>query len=788
METNSFLSLLKGIKKSGPASWTALCPSHPDKQRSLSVSVGQAGVLVKCFAGCDPKSITDALGLELRDLFFDNGGRGSHDSPASRPSIPSTKATRRKPVTVCELAAHKKLPEDFLRDTFKMADSADGVVIPYFNHNGSVFRDRLRTTLKAGDGSRWLAGAGQTVYGLHLLDKARQAGYAVFVEGESDTWTAHYHGFPALGIPGADGVKVVKLEHLEGLTRIYYVREPDKGGDTFAVKLPAHLRAIGYTGAILEIRLPEETKDLSELHLKRGDEFKTILSALFESAAAAAGNHAELDETDWPAPVLLDSPTLPPIPLESLTGWTGDMIRAVAEHTETPPELSAMFCLAVLGTCFQRKIIIRVKDGYHEPLNIWTLAALDSGNRKTSVMQAMTEPLIEWEREKSDAVRAERAAIESERKIIESRIQALHGQAAKAKPGDLAALKAEIAMLESSMPELPVIPRLWAQDITPEKLGQVMAEHGERIGILSDEGGLFDIMGGRYSSGIPNLDVYLQSHAGASVRVDRGSRPSVHMRHPALSIGLSPQPDVLRGLEKNPGFRGRGLLARFIYALPQSRLGYRKLETKPIPQEIRDAYRVGVRAALEIPVRVSDDGDIAPYALSLAPEGYSEWLAFSLTVEQHMRDGGRFEHIRDWAGKLPGAAARIAGLLHCAEHVHRAAWETTVTVETMTRALGLMAPLSEHALAVFNMMGADPAIEGAKRVWRWIEAGRGRSFTARDCFQALKGTFKKMEALTPALAILVERSYIFAVEVETSGPGRKPSPVYQVNPKLTEDW
>ncbi|MBF0291961.1 MAG: DUF3987 domain-containing protein, partial [Nitrospinae bacterium] len=126
--------------------------------------------------------------------------------------------------------------------------------------------------------------------------------------------------------------------------------------------------------------------------------------------------------------------------------------------------------------------------------------------------------------------------------------------------------------------------------------------------------------------------------------------------------------------------------------------------------------------------------------------------------------------------------------LHCAEYVHAAAWETSVTVETMSRALELMAVLSEHSLAVFNMMGADPAIEGAKRVWRWIEAERGRSFAARDCFRALRGTFRKMEALNPALAVLVERSYIFAVDAETSGPGRKPSPVYQVNSKLTEGW
>ena len=90
------------------------------------------------------------------------------------------------------------------------------------------------------------------------------------------------------------------------------------------------------------------------------------------------------------------------------------------------------------------------------------------------------------------------------------------------------------------------------QDITPEKLGQTLAENGERLAIVSDEGGVFDIMAGRYSNGVPNLDVYLQSHAGGAVRVDRGNRPPVMMNHPALTIALSPQPDVLRGLTEKP--------------------------------------------------------------------------------------------------------------------------------------------------------------------------------------------------------------------------------------------
>ena len=112
----------------------------------------------------------------------------------------------------------------------------------------------------------------------------------------------------------------------------------------------------------------------------------------------------------------------------------------------------------------------------------------------------------------------------------------------------------QIQDLESKLPEIPNLPKLWAQDVTPEKLGALMVENAEAMSLISDEGGLFDILAGRYSNGVPNLDLFLQSHAGAPVRVDRNSRASVVLESPALTLILSPQPEVLQGLTLKPGF------------------------------------------------------------------------------------------------------------------------------------------------------------------------------------------------------------------------------------------
>lgn len=72
MTTPELLSRLEGVRSRGTGKWSARCPSHaPDNNPSLSISEGDKGLLVKCWAGCELTAITGKLGLELKDLFYD---------------------------------------------------------------------------------------------------------------------------------------------------------------------------------------------------------------------------------------------------------------------------------------------------------------------------------------------------------------------------------------------------------------------------------------------------------------------------------------------------------------------------------------------------------------------------------------------------------------------------------------------------------------------------------------------------------------------------------------------
>jgi hypothetical protein len=487
-------------------------------------------------------------------------------------------------------------------------------------------------------------------------------------------------------------------------------------------------------------------------------------------------------------PVRLDNRKPPDLPDDIFAGWLGDMINAVSLATETPRELSAMAVLGILGTVCQKRFAIRPEPGYFESLAIWAVCALLPGNRKSAVMSELVRPLIAWERRKTTEVGEERKRIESKRKTAEARIAELRSSAKKKNGAEFHDAMEAIADEEAAVPELPELPRLFAQDVTPERLGSLLAENGERMGIISDEGGPIDMMKGRYSNnGVLNLDVFLQGHAGSSVRVDRGSRGPVVLNHPALSMALSPQPDVLAGLTSHPGFRGRGLLARWLFAIPVSRLGYRNLEPHPIPGGIRDYYNRSIEALADIPANMMNGEEVSRILYPTA-DAWRVWKEWQREVELMMRSGGRLENLTDWAGKLPGATARIAGLLHCADYATCAESVLEVQAETMERAVRFARFLLEHALIAFDVMGADPGMEVAQRLWSVIEANRSDTFSANDAWHPLRGTYKRAKDAEPGFEVLIEHSYIEELHTaDLRKPGR-PSRRFRVNPLIVEMW
>jgi len=491
-----------------------------------------------------------------------------------------------------------------------------------------------------------------------------------------------------------------------------------------------------------------------------------------------------------PEPFPLDDPEPPAMPPRLLDGWLARMAEEIAEATETPIELPALLCLSAVATAAQGRFSVRPEPGYFEPVNLWTAPAMKSGQRKTAVHKLATGPLVDWERAERKRTAEERQKAESKAKTLQTRITRLRAKcAAEDDPQKRDELQKEIEGVEASVPRVPVPPRLFTQDVTPEHLGTMMTEQNERMAILSDEGGIFDVLAGRYSNGVPNLDLFLQSHSGAPVRVDRGSRPPVVLDHPLLTMGLSPQPDVLKALSTKPGFRGRGLLARFLYALPKSRMGYRALEPRRIPDDVALRYADGLLALLRVTLRYDAAAETAyPHVLALDGPAYGVWKDHQRRVEVQLREGGRFAGMTDWAGKLPGAVVRLAGLLHCVRWVQEPGnpVDRPIDADTMERAARLGDILADHALAVFDLMDGGGALEAARHIWRHVQERTLTDFTFSELWHPLRGTFRTTADIEPAIDVLLDHNLILPTEERRPGKRGRRGRRFRTNPRALE--
>jgi hypothetical protein len=514
-----------------------------------------------------------------------------------------------------------------------------------------------------------------------------------------------------------------------------------------------------------------------------GDAAADLRAKVAAQTAALAG----ADRRGWPDPVPLSAaPEVPGFPLWALPGWVGEYAACVAEVTQTPPDLAGCLALAVLSVAASGKVWVDA-GAWTEPTCLYVVVVLPPGNRKSEVFRAMTAPLRTAEKTLIDAARPRIAEALICRKIAEASADRTSraAETAAADPASpdrttAALIDAAEARLELDAAAIPAEPCLFADDTTIERLGSRLAEQGGRFAVLSPEGELFSIAAGRYS-GTPNLGVLKSAHAGEPIRIDRMGRPPEHIDAATLTLGICTQPGVLNRLGDTPEFREQGLLARLLYSVPESRLGYRDPSPDPMPPAARDLYTATLTA-----LTLSLDALTEPRTLTFTPDASRAVTGLLGAIEPRFRPGADLAHMTDWGGKLAGATIRIAGLLHLAAHA-RDGWDTPITPATLDAATQISDYYTQHAKAAYDTIGADPATADARAILDWARNTRACRFAARDILPSLRQRFAKVTDLNPALAILESRGWIRRLPAPPQqGRGRPAAPAWETHPEVTQ--
>jgi len=383
--------MTRGGKAEGAGEVRFHCPnpSHPDKKPHARWNVDK-GKWVCDSRGCHTELGGGATHLaKLLGIALPREPKRASAPTANKAGGGDT-PTPVSGATMQPLTAAKRLPLDFVR-SLGLSEltylGAQAVAIPYYGTQpGETIATRFRIALEGPDRFRWKKGDHPQPYGIWRLADAQKAGWVLCVEGETDCWTAWYHGVPCLGVPGKSTWKSDWAAYLAGLDVIIW-QEPD--AKDFTRRLGATL-----PGARV-IVAPAGTKDISEAHCQ-GQDVAVLVARLRETATPVADVFAcerqdRLAVLKRAAAPVLDEPD--PIPLVERAiralGYGGDVkpplitylaltSRLLSQRAGTMPAHLLLTGPASSGKSFTASVALRL-------LPLEAKAEIDAGSPRVLI-------------------------------------------------------------------------------------------------------------------------------------------------------------------------------------------------------------------------------------------------------------------------------------------------------------------------------------------------------------------------------------------------------------------
>jgi len=156
-----------------------------------------------------------------------------------------------------------------------------------------------------------------------------------------------------------------------------------------------------------------------------------------------------------------------------------------------------------------------------------------------------------------------------------------------------------------------------------------------------------------------------------------------------------------------------------------------------------------------------------------------------------MREDAPMEFFSDWASRLPGNIARIAGILYVMDNAHSRSFfnDPQIPEKVMVRALAIGDYFAQHAALAFQKMGSDALLDKMKRAARWIlarwdeENERFKEYSTTDALYDLRGGMTGDE-----LRKVMDRFEAYGwIRIEDIATGKRPRTVHYINPALHTD-
>ncbi len=299
-----------------------------------------------------------------------------------------------------------------------------------------------------------------------------------------------------------------------------------------------------------------------------------------------------------------------------------DLILKIAEAYSINPEPVAVSMLSILSAAIGNTVRVSPKEGWEEPVFIWSMITGDSGSGKTPFASMLLKPVY----------------------VLQGQARQLLSQGTGA------------AFDEQNKLELQ--PQYLVSDTTIEALSVVLNNNPRGVIAYFDELAGFIKSHDKYSRG-NDRQKYLELWSCQPWQVNRIGRASIYVKDTGLSIGGGIQLSIIPNVFDKFSMED-GLLPRFLFSLVKDNVKY---SPSAVTAEDMAVWNDLVISCYRIPVQKDHNGHVIPTVLRLTADAHQIFGEFT----SEYRKKGYYapnKSIKVFLPKLISYALRIAGILH----------------------------------------------------------------------------------------------------------------------------
>jgi putative DNA primase/helicase len=481
------------------------------------------------------------------------------------------------------------------------------------------------------------------------------------------------------------------------------------------------------------------------------------------------------EEVRAPEPLPSDLLPVESFPLDALPESFRPWVEDVSDRMQCPPDYVAIPMLVGAASLVARRVSIRPKrkDEWTVRGNLWAMCVGGPGRMKSP---AQSEALACMDRlearaatEFNDELTDHKAASMAQRLKAEANVKQAKQLLAKDAAADVRSL-----LVEDQDEASPTRRRYVVNDLTYEKLGEVLSVNPDGILLVRDEmRGLLSMLAREENA--PARSFYLMSWSGGRYTFDRIGRGTLTIEDAKLSIMGSIQPGPLSEIvqQARRGAADDGMLDRFLVAWPDAVGEWRDVD-RPANADAKAAAwstfdRLDRLTAERLGAEVALDPNGQPKGLPflrLAEDGYEAFAEWRRDLERTIREADG-EGLEGALSKYRHHVPALALSMHVID-----GGTGPVSDVAMLKALRLAEYFESHTRRMYGS-GRRLMVEAARKILSKAKSGAlAPTFTVREVYRHQWSGLTEKQLVSEALDLLAAHGWMTELSPEADAAGR----------------